>query len=101
MRDVPDICGIVGTAPDGKLIVMPTKPLSLLDVIFSAPPISDGTAYDDGWMVASGTSSAAPMVAGVAAILIQGYKKLVRSSLPIGSLFPYFARQLRKILFKD
>jgi serine protease AprX len=82
-RQVPDLCGIVGKAPHGVLIALPTEPGSELDIAFAceigspfneyfACDIVDGTATDDGWVVASGTSSAAPMVAGTAALIMQG-----------------------------
>jgi hypothetical protein len=68
-RRVPDVCGIVGQAPNGTLIEMPTQPASENDVDCSTAP--DGTAANDGWLVASGTSSAAPQVAGLAALMKQ------------------------------
>jgi subtilisin family serine protease len=84
-RQVPDLCGIVGMAPHGVFIALPTQPGSLLDHAFGCdnadeyPPesglscdIVDGTAPDDGWLVASGTSSAAPMVAATAALIMHG-----------------------------
>ncbi len=70
-RKVPDVCGIVGKAPNGILITLPTQPNSEVDQSFSA---GDGTAPDDGWLVGSGTSSAAPQVAGVAALMIERYR---------------------------
>lgn len=74
-RYVPDVCGVVGRKPHGILIEMPTQPESELDKSFSGTENigvdTDGTASDDGWLVASGTSSATPQVAGVAALLKQ------------------------------
>jgi hypothetical protein len=82
-RHVPDFCGIVGQAPHGILIVMPTMPGSDLDVFFSDStfPGGDETAPDDGWLVASGTSSAAPMVAGAAALLLQAKSSLTPADI--------------------
>jgi hypothetical protein len=67
-RQCPDVCGLVGNAPHGVLIMMPTVPEGYYDDEFAA---SDGTATDDGWICASGTSSATPQVAGVAALMLQ------------------------------
>jgi len=68
-RQCPDVCGLVGHNPAGILIMMPTVPDGLYDRIFES--LGDGTARDDGWLCASGTSSAAPQVAGVAALVLQ------------------------------
>ena len=67
-RNCPDVCGIVGPAPNGLLFTLPTQPDNLFDAEFSAV---DGTAVGDGWLVASGTSSATPQIAGLAALLLQ------------------------------
>ena len=67
-RRSPDVCGLVGPAPYGLLIMMPTQPNNQLDGEFSAV---DGTEVGDGWLVASGTSSATPQVAGMVALLLQ------------------------------
>lgn len=67
-RRCPDVCGLVGPAPYGLLIMMPTQPNNQLDGEFSA---MDGTQVGDGWLVASGTSSATPQVAGMVALLLQ------------------------------
>jgi len=66
---VPDLCGIVGQSPYGILIEMPTQPQSDYDGLFAV--VGDMTALNDGWLVASGTSSATPQVAGLAAICKQ------------------------------
>lgn len=67
-RRCPDVCGLVGPGPYGLLIMMPTQPNNQLDGEFSAV---DGTQVGDGWLVASGTSSATPQVAGMVALLLQ------------------------------
>ncbi|MHA1483983.1 MAG: S8 family serine peptidase [Candidatus Thorarchaeota archaeon] len=69
-RLVPDVCGIVGCQPAGLLIEMPTEPDSEYDNDMSTLG-DDQTDPNDGWLVASGTSSAAPQVAGLAALVIQ------------------------------
>jgi hypothetical protein len=72
-RRIPDLCGTVGHQPSGILIVMPTMQDSMFDNSFGGGvfPGGDETGADDGYLVASGTSSAAPQVAGAAAVLLQ------------------------------
>ena len=81
-RHVPDICGLVGMQPklhrkDLKLspgerpfdhyILFPVPPFSFIDLhqLYD----SDGTSPGDGWAGFSGTSAAAPQIAGVCALL--------------------------------
>lgn len=75
-RHVPDVCGLVGQDVGGRapLLMLPVPPGSDLDRQFAAPGAgapADGTAPDDGWALLSGTSSAAPQVAGAAALALQ------------------------------
>lgn len=72
-RHVPDVCGLVGLAPKGVYITMPTMPNSTVDGEFSGGnfPGGDETPRNDGWLCASGTSSATPMVAGIVALLLE------------------------------
>ena len=72
-RQMPDLTGFVGQGPNGVYITLPCHPNSDEDHAFAggAFPDSDETAADDGWLVASGTSSATPQVAGAACLLIQ------------------------------
>jgi hypothetical protein len=70
-RNVPDVCGLMGMAPTGRYIALPVPPGSALD--FRARHF-DGTAEDDGWAFFSGTSSTAPQVAGVCALMLNAAK---------------------------
>lgn len=68
-REVPDVCGLVGLMRNqGDYIMLPVPPGSRIDRRNAA---HDGTGATDGWGVFSGTSSAAPQVAGVCALLLQ------------------------------
>lgn len=67
-RSCPDVCGLVGPSPSGLLFALPTQPDNELDGLFSAV---DGTQAGDGWLIASGTSSATPQLAGLSALLLQ------------------------------
>jgi subtilisin family serine protease len=63
-RQVPDICGIAGNRPHGRLLLVPVPPeakLALQNTVPSAP----------GWAMFSGTSAATAMVSGAAALLLQ------------------------------
>lgn len=64
-RMVPDFCGLVGMQPDANYIMLPVQAKSDMD------KRNDGTPKDDGWGVFSGTSAAAPQLAGVCALLLQ------------------------------
>ena len=68
-RQVPDVCGLVGRLPYGAYIMLPVPPGSLVDQGRSTS--GDGTLPSDGWAVFSGTSAAAPQIAGICALLKQ------------------------------
>jgi len=73
-RQVPDVCGLSGLAPGGIYIMLPVQPGCELDgkLATGQPfPNGDQTQKSDGWGVFSGTSAAAPQVAGVCALLKQ------------------------------
>lgn len=68
-RHVPDFCGLVGLAANhADYIMLPVDPSCEIDRGNAA---HDRTAVDDGWGVFSGTSAAAPQLAGVCALLLQ------------------------------
>ncbi len=74
--DVPTVSGLVGMRPRASYIMLPIPAGCPIDVERAAagsgggagdPP--DGTSANDGWALFSGTSAAAPQVAGAAAVL--------------------------------
>lgn len=77
-RRVPDLCGLVGMRPGAKYIMLPVEPGDQIDKQLSGGthPNGDETAPNDGWAAFSGTSAAAPQLAGVAALMLQACKKL-------------------------
>lgn len=72
-RRVPDFCGLVGMQPRATYIMLPLQRTCSIDVDLGggAQPNKDETATNDGWAVISGTSAAAPQVAGICALLLQ------------------------------
>jgi subtilisin family serine protease len=74
-RSVPDFSGLVGLLPRASYIMLPIPPGSDLDREMSQPDDQgnpgDGTAIGDGWAAFSGTSAAAPQLAGVCALLLE------------------------------
>jgi subtilisin family serine protease len=73
-QNVPTVCGLAGMSPD-QYIMMPVAPGSLFDVDHAGDPAdpdmpADGTTPEDGWARFSGTSAAAPQLAGAAAALL-------------------------------
>jgi hypothetical protein len=79
-RHVPDVCGLVGLPPRAVYLMLPVEPGNEIDTELAqagAYPDGDGTATSDGWAAISGTSAAAPQIAGVCALL-----KQVRPDLP-------------------
>jgi subtilisin family serine protease len=72
-RRVPDVCGLVGMRPKAIYIMLPVEPNDQIDTgnAGSVFPDGDETAVDDGWAAFSGTSAAAPQLAGAAALIKQ------------------------------
>ncbi len=78
-RHCPDVVGLVGETPRACLIMLPTEPNNYMDQDLASSgafPNGDNTATNDGWCVCSGTSAAAPQMAGVAALLLQQHNNL-------------------------
>jgi hypothetical protein len=73
-RSVPDVCGLVGQLPRGQYILLPVPPGCGIDSHLAIQP--DGTEAGDGWAAFSGTSAAAPQVAGICALLRQLHPQL-------------------------
>jgi len=82
-RNVPDFCGLVGMLPHASYIMLPIPPGCEIDKETSAPPDppGDGTGLNDGWGVFSGTSAAAPQLAGVCALLLEKNPGLTPSDI--------------------
>jgi subtilisin family serine protease len=71
---VPTVSGLVGMQPRAQYLMLPIPPGCEIDRDEAVPndddPTTDGTAPDDGWALFSGTSAAAPQLAGAAAVLL-------------------------------
>lgn len=77
-RRVPDLSGLVGMKPGANYLMLPLEPEDQIDVLKAGGvfPSGDETANNDGWAAFSGTSAAAPQLAGVAALMKQACMKL-------------------------
>lgn len=87
-RRVPDACGLVGMRPKAIYIMLPLEPGDDIDSTpWNAPPPNQGlqggvfpqgdqTGPADGWGCFSGTSAAAPQLAGLAALIKQTCPRL-------------------------
>jgi subtilase family protein len=64
-RHVPDVCGLVGMMDNGAAYLMLPVPVGC-----ELDRLQDTTRGDVGWGVFSGTSAAAPQLAGVCALLL-------------------------------
>jgi subtilisin family serine protease len=81
---VPTVCGLSGMQPRAQYLMLPVPPGSQYDQLQSGPSQGedgDGTPPDDGWALFSGTSAAAPQVAGVAALLLCAKPGLTRDQV--------------------
>lgn len=72
-RNVPDLSGLVGDPPGAAYIMLPIPVGCQIDVgrAGGTHPNGDETANNDGWGAFSGTSAAAPQIAGVVALMRQ------------------------------
>jgi subtilisin family serine protease len=72
-RNSPDVTGLVGLLPRAMYIMLPLQPGDQIDVgnAGGTHPNGDETATNDGWAAFSGTSAAAPQIAGVCALIKQ------------------------------
>jgi subtilisin family serine protease len=77
-RRVPDLSGLVGMQPRAAYIMLPVEPGDQIDTGLAGGthPNADETANNDGWAAFSGTSAAAPQLAGAAALVKQACPRL-------------------------
>ncbi len=77
-RRVPDLSGLVGMLPRAKYIMLPLEAGDEIDATGAGGthPNGDETATNDGWATFSGTSAAAPQLAGAAALVKQACPRL-------------------------
>ncbi|WP_339283544.1 S8 family serine peptidase [Paenibacillus sp. FSL R5-0486] len=77
-RQSPDICGLVGLPPQAAYIMLPVEPGDQIDNDLSGDihPRGDETSPSDGWAAFSGTSAAAPQIAGICALIKQANRNL-------------------------
>lgn len=75
-RSIPDLCGVVGNRPYGRLLLVPVPPRARLARRPGFATIAAGDAVeiglgDSGWAMFSGTSAATSMISGASALLLQ------------------------------
>ncbi len=82
-RIVPDLCGLVGLPPRAIYIMLPVEPGDAIDTSLAGGvhPNGDETAPNDGWACFSGTSAAAPQLAGVCALIKQACARLTPAQI--------------------
>ena len=82
-RRVPDVCGLVGMMPAAAYIMLPLEPGDDIDTSGQGGvhPDGDETAGNDGWAAISGTSAAAPQLAGLSALILQASSELKPSAV--------------------
>jgi hypothetical protein len=78
-RNCPDVSGLVGMQPSAASIMLPIAAGCAIDTGRAGGMHATGgdeTAPDDGWSTLSGTSAAAPQIAGVCALIKQACPRL-------------------------
>jgi Subtilase family len=77
-RNCPDVSGLVGMRPRAAYIMLPLPPGCAIDVGLAGGthPAGDETTGNDGWAAISGTSAAAPQIAGACALVKQACPRL-------------------------
>ena len=84
-RTIPTVCGLAGMAPTNTSCCRchPVRCSTLRIAVTLRTPTRpfDGTAPDDGWARFSGTSAAAPQLAGAAAVLLGAKPDLTASQI--------------------
>jgi subtilisin family serine protease len=77
-RTVPDVCGLVGKPPAAVYLMLPVEPNDEIDQEFGGVNYPDGdeTQTSDGWAAFSGTSAAAPQLAGTCALMKQAWPQM-------------------------
>ena len=93
-RVVPDVSGLVGLKPRASYIMLPVPAESVMDATFAGTsfPRTDLTERDDGWAAFSGTSAAAPQIAGACALTYEA-----RPSLGLAELRALLAATARDV----
>jgi len=93
-RNVPDVCGLVGLPPKAAYIMLPIPPGCEIDKDHAGGkhPDADETLNNDGWAAFSGTSAAAPQVAGICALMKQASPSL--SSAEVRDILKKTARDV-------
>ena len=82
-RNCPDVTGLVGMQPRAAYIMLPLPQGCAIDVGLAGGthPNGDETAANDGWAAISGTSAAAPQIAGACALIKQACPKLTPAEI--------------------
>jgi len=82
-RAVPDVSGLVGSLPKAMYIMLPLQAGDAIDTGNAGGtfPNGDQTPSDDGWAAFSGTSAAAPQIAGVCALIKEACPRLTPAEI--------------------